>query len=109
VQVEKMPTLYGPLSYTLRRIDSTTLQFNVGGASGTRQSTNPSPPPPTMPLQSPSMLPPLLPPLQAPLILRPPLAAPLQRVTIDGKDSRAFDADSVRVPAGSSEVICITC
>jgi hypothetical protein len=84
VRVDKMPTLYGELSYSLRRIDSRTLQFVIGDTSVA-----------PVPL-----------PLPVPLILRPPLGAPLNRVTIDGKPSSAFDAESVRVPAGSTEVVC---
>jgi hypothetical protein len=41
-----------------------------------------------------------------PLVLRPPLAAPLRSVTIDGQASMSFDAGSVTLPHGPAQVIC---
>jgi hypothetical protein len=54
VEVKAMPTLYGPLSYSLRRIDAKTLRFDI--------STK----------------------IDAPLILRPPLGTPLRRALVNG-------------------------
>ncbi len=54
VEVEAMPTLYGALSYSLRRIDARTLRFDI----------------PTK--------------IDAPLILRPPLGAPLKSALVNG-------------------------
>ncbi len=91
VRVDKMPTLYGELSYSLRRIDARTLQFNMGGTAS-----------------SPAQQPPLTAPRAAALILRPPLPAALRQVMVDGKPAPAFDRDCVSVPAGTTEVICTT-
>jgi hypothetical protein len=54
VRVNEMPTLYGALSYSLQRVDSQTLRFDI------RTKVN------------------------APVILRPPLSAPLRSVTVNG-------------------------
>jgi hypothetical protein len=54
VRVDKMPTLYGALSYTLRRMDSTTLRFEVGGG------------------------------IAAKIVLRPPLGTSLRSVVVNG-------------------------
>jgi hypothetical protein len=54
VRVDKMPTLYGPLSYSLRRMDATTLRFEIGGG------------------------------IAAKIILRPPLGSTLRSVTVGG-------------------------
>ena len=78
VQVSKMPTLFGPLSYSLRRVDSTTVRFAFTGEIATR------------------------------VVLRPPLAAQLCHVLIDGVACTSFDADSVTLPRSPAEVICTT-
>ncbi len=78
VQVKQMPTLYGTLSYSLRRMDSATLRFEIGGG------------------------------ITAKMVLRPPLGAPLRSVVVDGSACTSFDEDSVTVLRSPSEVICTT-
>jgi hypothetical protein len=78
VRVNAMPTPYGTLSYTLRRVDSTTLRFEI--AAG----------------------------IEAKMILRPPLGASLRGVTVDGRACTSFDADSVTLLRSPAEVICTT-
>jgi len=78
VQVNSMPTLYGPLSYSLRKMDSATLRFEIGGG--------------------------LLP----KIILRPPLGASLRSVVVDGAACSSFDKDSVTLVRTPAEVICTT-
>jgi hypothetical protein len=78
VVVKSMPTLYGKLSYSVRRLDPQTVRFEIG--SGNKAS----------------------------LILRPPLTAPLVSVTVDGRASASFDRDSVTIEPGAAEVICST-
>jgi hypothetical protein len=78
VSVDAMPTLYGDLSYSLRKIDSHTLQFQVGAG------------------------------ITARLILRPPLAGPLASVTIDGTPCTDFGTDSVVIPKTPARVLCTT-
>jgi hypothetical protein len=82
VQVNAMPTRFGPLTYTLRRLDTDTLSFTLAaGFSGK-------------------------------IVLRPPLAAPLRSVTANGNAFTAFDSSSVMLPQNAApmpiEVICIT-
>jgi len=78
VQVNSMPTLYGPLSYSLRRMDSATLRFEIGGGSSAK------------------------------MILRPPLGASLRSVVVDGAACSSFDKDSVTLFRTPAEVICTT-
>ena len=78
VQVNRMPTLYGALSYSLRRIDSATLRFEIGSG------------------------------ITAKIVLRPPLEARLRSVAVDGSACASFDEDSVTVPHTPAEVICTT-
>jgi hypothetical protein len=78
VQVNRMPTLYGALSYSLRRIDSATLRFEIGGG------------------------------ITAKIVLRPPLKAALRSVIVDGSACASFDEDSVTVLQTPGEVICTT-
>jgi hypothetical protein len=78
VQVNRMPTLYGALSYSLRRTDSATLRFEIGGG------------------------------ITAKIVLRPPLKAALRAVVVDGNACASFDEDSVNVPHTPAEVICTT-
>jgi hypothetical protein len=78
VRVDRMPTPYGALSYSLRRTDSATLRFEIGGG------------------------------LTAKLVLRPPLQAPLRSVVVDGSACASFDQDSVTVLRTPAEVICTT-
>ena len=73
VQVRAMPTIYGPLSYSLTRVDSRTLRFEIGAGVSAR------------------------------MILRPPLGAPLAEVKVDGRpvgvtgDSIAIDGAPAEV------------
>jgi len=78
VQVKAMPTPYGTLSYSLRRLNSTTLRFEI--ASG----------------------------IAAKMVLRPPLGAALRGVIIDGRACTSFDEDSVTLAGSPAEVICTT-
>jgi hypothetical protein len=68
VQVRSMPTLYGPLSFSLCWSDPATLRFEIGGEA------------------------------RATLVLRPPLGAALRGVRVDGTEYRNFDSDSVTLP-----------
>ena len=76
VRVERMPTVYGELSYALRRIDARTVRFEIGGDVAAR------------------------------LVLRPPLTGPLTRVLINGVPCTDFDADSVTVLETPADVLC---
>ncbi len=78
VQVNAMPTLYGSLSYSLRRIDATALRFEIGGG------------------------------IMGKVVLRPPLAAPLRSVMVNGSPHASFDADSVTILNTPVEVTCTT-
>ena len=78
VRVNGMPTLYGSLSYSLRRTAAQTLRFEIGGG------------------------------ITAKMILRPPLAAPLRSVTVDGSACTSFDQESVTILHTPAEVICIS-
>jgi len=78
VVVKSMPTLYGSLSYSVRRLDPQTVRFEIGSGNKAR------------------------------MILRPPLTTPLVSVTIDGRASTSFDGDSVTIDPGPAEVICST-
>jgi hypothetical protein len=78
VEVRKMPTLYGDLSYSLRRMDPSTVRFEIGG------------------------------PIAARIILRPPLGGPLRNVSVDGRECASFDKDSVTLLRAPAQVICTT-
>jgi hypothetical protein len=78
VSVDRMPTLYGKLSYSLRRIDAETLQFSIAGGTSAK------------------------------LVLRPPLDAPLRGVTVNGAPCGSFDEDSVTILDTPAEVSCTT-
>jgi len=78
VQVNRMPTLYGTLSYSLRRTDAHSLRWAIGGGTATK------------------------------LVLRPPLGTALRNVSIDGKPAASFDQGSVTVLGTPAEVIFTT-
>jgi hypothetical protein len=78
MQVNRMPTPYGTLSYSLRRTDSATLRFEINSR------------------------------MTAKMVLRPPLGAPLRSVVVDGSACTSFDKDSVTVLRTPAEVICTT-
>jgi hypothetical protein len=75
VRVERMPTLYGALSYSLRKLDSRTVQFDVRSAP------------------------------DVPLLLRPPLGCRSCGVTLDGKPLSSAEAESVTIRHAPAEVI----
>ena len=75
VTVRSMPTAYGRLSYALRRVDARTLRFDIDGGLDCR------------------------------LHLRPPLAAPLREVRVNGVPSR-IDGGTVTLPCAPAEVVC---
>ena len=77
-RVERMPTAYGPLTYTCRRTGARTVQFTVRGG------------------------------IAAPLVLRPPLAGVLRSVTLDGRPCASFDGDSVTLDATPADVVMTT-
>ena len=78
ITVQSMPTLYGDLSYSLRRLDPRTLRFDIAG------------------------------PVDAALILRPPLGAALQSVTVNGVPLASFESDSIALTQTPAEVICVS-
>ncbi len=78
VRVDKMPTLYGALSYSLRRVDSRTLRLSIGGG------------------------------IAAKLVLRPPLGAPLIRATVDGNPPAGMEGDAVTVLQTPAEIVFTT-
>ena len=77
VAVKAMPTLYGDLSYSLRRIDARTLRFDIATK------------------------------IDAPLVLRPPLASPLRSVLVNGTAVAPATGDSVTVANTPAEVIYV--
>jgi len=78
VRVDRMPTIYGSLSYSLRRIDAKTLRMEISSK------------------------------VAATVILRPPLAAPLLGVTIDGTPSSNFDGHGVTIAHTPAIILCTT-
>jgi hypothetical protein len=78
VRVRDMPTLYGSLGYSLRRTDAYTLKFVIDGG------------------------------IDAKIVLRPPVAAGLRSVTVNGSAAETFDAGSVTLLRVPAEVICTT-
>ncbi len=78
VRVNEMHTLYGTLSYSLRRVDSATLRFEIQSAISVKR------------------------------VLRPPLGAPLRSVMVDGHPCATFDKDSISLSGAAAEVICTT-
>jgi len=74
VRVTGMKTLYGDLSYSLRREDARTLRCEIRGE------------------------------IQARLVLRPPLAAPLRGAMLNGAPLAGIAADSVMVPICPAEL-----
>jgi hypothetical protein len=77
VEVKAMPTLYGALSYSLRRIDARTLRFDIATK------------------------------IDAPLILRPPLGSPLRSAVVNGTPVAPTGGDSIAVANTPAEVICV--
>ena len=75
VRVNGMPTLYGALSYSLRRLDAATVRFEISSA------------------------------MSAKLILRPPLAGPLRSATVNGSEHLTSEGDSVTLLRTPAEVV----
>jgi hypothetical protein len=78
IEVARMPTLYGNLSYTLRRTDSHTLRWRIGGG------------------------------ITRTMVLRPPLGTALGSVTVDGTPIETFDDGSATIRGGPVEIIFAT-
>jgi hypothetical protein len=78
VRMHEMPTPYGPLSYSLRRLDSATLRFEIESQMAVK------------------------------MILRPPLGTQLRSVTVDGSACTSFDHDSVTLFQAPAQVVCTT-
>jgi hypothetical protein len=78
VRVNDMPTLYGTLSYSLRRLDAATVRFEISTA------------------------------MSGKVILRPPLAGPLRSAMVNGSASATVLGDSVTLLHTPAEVICAT-
>ena len=78
VSVRAIPTLYGRLSYTLRRLDAQSLSFEIGAG------------------------------VAATLVLKPPLPGALHSVRVDGAAHAGFDRDSVTIMRGPAKVVCTT-
>ena len=78
VQVRDMPTAYGNLSYSLRRLDARTLRCEIAAAPRVR------------------------------ILLRPPLERPISRVLIEGRPLEGVAGDAVEIPRTPAEVICVS-
>jgi hypothetical protein len=78
VQVNGMPTCFGSLSYALRRIDSRTLQCEIGSRIAAR------------------------------VVLRPPLPGTLRSVTVNGAEHGNFDGESVIITETPADIRCST-
>jgi hypothetical protein len=74
VEVRRMRTLYGELSYSLRRADAHTLRCEIRGD------------------------------IKARIVLRPPLGAALRSVTVNGAPAASIEADSVTIPGSPAQV-----
>jgi hypothetical protein len=77
VRVSRVATRYGTLSFSLRRLDAHTVRFDIGAG------------------------------MAAKLVLRPPLAAKLRSVTVNGVSCTSFEQDSVTLVDTDDAVICI--
>jgi len=78
IQVQAMPTLYGPLSFSARTIDERTSRFDIGSG------------------------------VAAPIELRPPLAGRLLAVSVNGLVHRDFGEQSVVIATTPAEIVCQT-
>jgi hypothetical protein len=78
IEVVRMPTLYGNLSYTLCRTDSNTLRWRIAGG------------------------------ITRTMVLRPPLGAALASVTVDGMPIETFDESSATIRGGPVEIVFTT-
>jgi hypothetical protein len=78
VHVQKMPTLYGALSYSARTLDEHTFRCDIG------------------------------PGVSASIELRPPLSGRLFRVSVNGSAHEYSDAQSVIITSTPAEIVCHT-
>jgi len=78
VEVTRMRTLYGELSYSLRRADAHTLRCDIRGE------------------------------IKARIVLRPPLSAPLRSVSVNGAPIAGIEADSVTIPGSPAQVTLVS-
>jgi hypothetical protein len=78
VRVNGMPTPYGTLSYSLRRLDAATVRCEISTA------------------------------MRGKVILRPPLPATLRSATVDGTACPIDPGDSVTLLRTPAEVVCVT-
>jgi hypothetical protein len=78
VRVNGMPTLFGTLSYSLHRVDATSVRCEISSA------------------------------MSAKVILRPPLGAPLRGATVNGSVCTTVEGDSVTVLRTPAEIVCVT-
>jgi hypothetical protein len=78
VKVNDMPTLYGPLSYSLHRLDAATVRCEISSA------------------------------VSAKVIVRPPSAAPLRSAMVNGGAWMTVPGDSVTLLRTPAEVLCST-
>jgi hypothetical protein len=78
VQVQEMPTLYGPLTFSARTLDAHTFRCDIGSG------------------------------VAAHMELRPPLSGRLLGVTVNGHDHADFDAQSVIIGTTPAEIVCHT-
>ena len=78
VQVTSMPTPHGRLSFSVRKLDSDTVRFEIGsGVTGK-------------------------------IVLRPPLSASLSSVSVNGSAYTQFDEQSVTIVDTPADIICRT-
>jgi F5/8 type C domain-containing protein len=78
IRVQRMPTAYGELSYSLRKLDERTLRFEIGAGP------------------------------RAKLVLRPPLEGPLARLIIDGVPQERASGDAIEISRTPVEVTCVS-
>jgi hypothetical protein len=76
VRVRKMPTLYGPLSFSVRTVDEHTFRCDIGSG------------------------------VEAGIELRPPLSGRLTGVSVNGRAHDDFDAQCVTLPGAPAEIVC---
>lgn len=78
VHVQRMPTLYGTLTYSARTLDAQTFRCDIG------------------------------PGVAASFELRPPLSGPLVSVSVNGSAHADFDAQSVTIASAPAQIVCYT-
>jgi hypothetical protein len=78
VHVQRMPTLYGTLTYSARTLDAQTFRCDIG------------------------------PGVAAGIELRPPLSGPIVSVSVNGSAGADFDAQSVTIASAPAQIVCYT-